>query len=137
MREIVIVGIGGFIGAILRYVLSSMIQNDSSSFPMGTLLVNFLGTLLLGMVVYSAEMFDFISQDIRLFLTIGVLGAFTTMSTFGLESFTMFEDGNYLMLGLYLAGTILLVFLGMFVAKSSVDLIGNVMQVPPPTNLLT
>jgi CrcB protein len=104
---------------------------------MGTLLVNFLGTFLLGMVVYSAEMFDFISQDIRLFLTIGVLGAFTTMSTFGLESFTMFEDGNYLMLGLYLAGTILLVFLGMFVAKSSVDLIGNVIQVAPSTDLLT
>ncbi|MHA1906403.1 MAG: fluoride efflux transporter CrcB [Candidatus Thorarchaeota archaeon] len=137
MREILLVGIGGFIGAILRYVLSSMIQTDGSSFPMGTLLVNFIGTLLLGIVVYSAEMFEFINQDIRVFLTIGVLGAFTTMSTFGLESFNMFEDGNYLMLGLYLAGTILLVFLGMFVARSAVDLVGNVIQVTPPSDVLS
>ena len=68
-----------------------------------------------------------------MFLTIGVLGAFTTMSTFGLESFNMFEEGNYLVLGLYLASTILLVFLGMFVARSSVDLVGNTMQLSTPT----
>lgn len=132
MREILLVGIGGFIGAILRYILSSMIQNDGSSFPMGTLIVNFIGTLLLGMVVYSAELFEFINQDIRVFLSIGVLGAFTTMSTFGLESFNMFEDGNYVVLGLYLASTILLVFLGMFVARSAVDLMGNTLQVAAP-----
>ncbi|MDF1537557.1 MAG: fluoride efflux transporter CrcB [Candidatus Thorarchaeota archaeon] len=132
MREILLVGIGGFIGAILRYILSSMIQNDGSSFPWGTLVVNFIGTLLLGIVVYSAELVEFINQDIRVFLTIGVLGAFTTMSTFGLESFNMFENGNYLMLGLYLAGTILLVFLGMFVARSTVDLVGNTLQVTSP-----
>ncbi len=132
MREILLVGIGGFIGAILRYILSSMIQNDGSSFPRGTLVVNFIGTLLLGMVVYSAELVEFINQDIRVFLTIGVLGAFTTMSTFGLESFNMFENGNYLMLGLYLAGTILLVFLGMFVARSAVDLVGSTLQVTAP-----
>ncbi|MHA2424212.1 MAG: fluoride efflux transporter CrcB [Candidatus Thorarchaeota archaeon] len=132
MREILLVGIGGFIGAILRYILSSMIQNDGSTFPVGTLVVNFLGTLLLGLVVYSAELVEFINQDIRVFLTIGVLGAFTTMSTFGLESFNMFEDGNYVMLGFYLAGTILLVFLGMFVAKSAVNLVGNIIQVTAP-----
>lgn len=129
MREILLVGIGGFIGAILRYLLSNLIQNDGASFPLGTLVVNFIGTLLLGLVVYSAELFEFINQDIRIFLTIGVLGAFTTMSTFGLESFNMFEEGNYLMLGLYLASTIFLVFLGMFAAKSSIDLLGNATHV--------
>ena len=85
-------GIGDFIGAILRYALSSVIQNDNSAIPIGTSLVNFIGTLLLGMVVYSAELVSFISPDIRIFLTIGVLGAFTTMSTFGHEAFTMFEE---------------------------------------------
>ncbi len=124
MREIVHVGIGGFIGAILRYVLSSLFQNENSSFPMGTLIVNFLGTLLLGLVVYSAELFEFISMDMRLFLSIGVLGAFTTMSTFGLETFKMFESGNYLMLFLYILGTVTLVFAGMFIAKSTVDWLG-------------
>ncbi len=124
MREIILVGIGGFIGAILRYVLSSLIQNDNSTFPTGTLIVNFVGTLLLGLVVYSAEHFEFISMDMRLFLSIGVLGAFTTMSTFGLETFRMFESENYLMLFLYIVGTVTLVFAGMFIAKSTVVWIG-------------
>ena len=124
MREIILVGIGGFIGAILRYVLSSFIQNDNSTFPTGTLIVNFVGTLLLGLVVYSAEHFEFISMDMRLFLSIGVLGAFTTMSTFGLETFRMFESENYLLLFMYIVGTVTLVFAGMLIAKSTVEWFG-------------
>ncbi|MHA1138284.1 MAG: fluoride efflux transporter CrcB [Candidatus Thorarchaeota archaeon] len=132
MRELVLVGIGGFIGAILRYVLSSVIQNDGSVFPAGTLLVNFLGTLLLGMVVYSAELVSFITPEIRIFLTIGVLGAFTTMSTFGHEAFTMFEDGKTIPLVVYVIATVLLVFLGIFVARISVNTISNSLQFNNP-----
>ncbi|MHA1495771.1 MAG: fluoride efflux transporter CrcB [Candidatus Thorarchaeota archaeon] len=132
MRELVLVGIGGFIGAILRYVLSSVIQNDGSVFPVGTLLVNFLGTLLLGMVVYSAELVSFITPEIRIFLTIGVLGAFTTMSTFGHEAFTMFEDGKTIPLVVYVIATVLLVFLGIFVARISVNTISNSLQFNNP-----
>jgi len=132
VRELVLVGIGGFIGAILRYVLSSVIQNDGSVFPAGTLLVNFLGTLLLGMVVYSAELVSFITPEIRIFLTIGVLGAFTTMSTFGHEAFTMFEDGKTIPLVVYVIATVLLVFLGIFVARISVNTISNSLQFNNP-----
>jgi len=132
VRELVLVGIGGFIGAILRYVLSSVIQNDGSVFPVGTLLVNFLGTLLLGMVVYSAELVSFITPEIRIFLTIGVLGAFTTMSTFGHEAFTMFEDGKTIPLVVYVIATVLLVFLGIFVARISVNTISNSLQFNNP-----
>ena len=125
MRELLLVGIGGFIGAVLRYVLSSFIQNENSTFPTGTLIVNFVGTLLLGLVDYSAEHFEFISMDIRLFLSIGVLVACTTMSTFGLETFKMFENENYLMLFVYIFGTVALVFAGMFIARSTVNLLGT------------
>ncbi len=128
MRELLLVGIGGFVGAILRYILSSIVQDNNSIFPVGTLVVNFVGTLLLGLVVYSAELVEFISPDIRIFLTIGVFGAFTTMSTFGLEAFTMFEDGKFLVLMVYIVGTVVLVFLGMFTAKVSVNLVSQSLQ---------
>ncbi|MFW9843424.1 MAG: fluoride efflux transporter CrcB [Candidatus Thorarchaeota archaeon] len=129
MRDLILVGIGGFIGAILRYALSNVIQNDSSAIPVGTLLVNFLGTLLLGMVVYSAELVSFITPEIRIFLTIGVLGAFTTMSTFGHEAFTLFEEGKTISLVVYVVATVLLVFLGIFVARISVNAISSTFQV--------
>jgi CrcB protein len=132
MRDLILVGIGGFIGAILRYALSSIIQSDGSAIPVGTLLVNFLGTFLLGMVVYSAELVSFITPDIRIFLTIGVLGAFTTMSTFGHEAFTMFEEGKTLLLVVYVVATVLLVFLGIFVARISVNTINNTLQLGNP-----
>jgi len=129
MRDLILVGIGGFIGAILRYALSSVIQSDGSTIPLGTLLVNFIGTLLLGVVVYSAELVSFITPDIRIFLTIGVLGAFTTMSTFGHEAFTLFEEGKTIPLLVYVIATVLLVFLGIFVARISVNAICNTIQV--------
>ena len=128
MRDLILVGIGGFIGSVLRYALSSVIQNDSSAIPIGTLFVNFIGTLLLGIVVYSAELVSFITPDIRMFLTIGVLGAFTTMSTFGHEAFTLFEEGKTIPLVIYVVATVLLVFLGIFVAKISVSAISNTLQ---------
>ena len=132
MRDLILVGIGGFIGAILRYALSSVIQSDSSAIPMGTLLVNFLGTLLLGIVVYSAELVSFITPEIRIFLTIGVLGAFTTMSTFGHEAFTLFEEGKTIPLVVYVVATVLLVFLGIFVARISVNTISGALQTTTP-----
>lgn len=118
MRDVLLVGLGGFVGAVLRYGFCGLFQSRSSSFPVGTLFVNFTGTLMLGVVVYSAEVLEFISHHVGLFLTIGVLGAFTTMSAFGLEAFKMLEDGNYFSLAVYIMGTISLIFISMFIAKN-------------------
>ncbi|MBS3793618.1 MAG: fluoride efflux transporter CrcB [Candidatus Thorarchaeota archaeon] len=126
MRDIVLVGLGGFVGAVLRYILSGVLQTEGESFPVGTLFVNFTGTLILGFVVYSAEFLDFISHHMGLFLTMGVLGAFTTMSTFGLEAFRMFESGNYVSLAVYIVGTIALVFIGMFIARNSAHVLCSI-----------
>ncbi|MFP3950847.1 MAG: fluoride efflux transporter FluC [Candidatus Bathyarchaeia archaeon] len=81
MRTIILIGIGGLTGAILRYTISGWAQNAHHRFPSGTLIVNIIGSLLLGLTMYLSEYSANISTDQRIFLTIGMLGAFTTMST--------------------------------------------------------
>lgn len=84
-----IIGIGGFIGAVLRYGVGGWIQGTTTTFPVGTLGVNTLGSFFLALIMYLSEYSGFFSDQTRIFLTIGVIGAFTTMSTFSYESFRM------------------------------------------------
>ncbi|NKB25239.1 MAG: fluoride efflux transporter CrcB [Kiritimatiellae bacterium] len=85
LANIFLAGIGGFIGSTFRYVLSACIQNMSSpsSLPYGTLGVNISGCLVIGFLGGYIEHRDFLSPEIRTFLLVGVLGGFTTFSTFG------------------------------------------------------
>lgn len=122
MHFLLLVGIGGFVGAILRYGVSGLIQGGEAAFPLGTLGVNVIGSFLLGFIMYSAEYGGFFPEETRAFLAIGVLGAFTTMSTFGYESFRLLENDEFALLGINIAGTVLLalcaVCLGKVVALS-------------------
>lgn len=95
MRTILIIGAGGFIGAILRYlaVLSMQVFKTRHNIPLGTLLVNVIGCLLIGVLAVAAENSKLLSAETRNFLVIGVLGAFTTFSTFGYESVSMLKNG--------------------------------------------
>jgi CrcB protein len=95
MRDILIIGAGGFIGAVLRYlvVLSTQIFKDKLPLPLGTLLVNVIGCLLIGVLATLAEQGHIISAAGRNFLIVGILGAFTTFSTFGYESVSLFQSG--------------------------------------------
>lgn len=117
MYKLLIIGIGGFVGAILRYIMSSWIQNGISSFPLGTLGVNFLGSFFLSLIMYLSEYKGLFSEEIRIFLTIGLLGAFTTMSTFSYESFRLLEQKETLLLGLNVFGTIALAFLAVYLGR--------------------
>ncbi|MDH5401836.1 MAG: fluoride efflux transporter CrcB [Candidatus Heimdallarchaeota archaeon] len=92
MIKILLVGLGGFVGAILRYVISGWIQKSSTSFPLGTLGVNVIGSFFLGFIMFSFENKGVFSDETRIFLTIGVLGSFTTMSTFSYETFQLWDD---------------------------------------------
>ena len=82
--RVLLVGIGGFIGSVLRYWLSGGIQSAAprSSFPYGTPAVNLLGCLAIGILAELAESRGFLRPDTRAFLFVGVLGGFTTLSAF-------------------------------------------------------
>jgi len=92
MQKIFYVGIGGCIGAVLRYLISSKI--GEAQIPMGTLLVNVLGGVLIGMIMEICISTEFISPNMRLFLTTGVLGGLTTFSTFSYETVQLFSKGD-------------------------------------------
>lgn len=123
MNAIILVGAGGFIGAVGRYLLSGWIQNGYSVFPFGTMGVNIIGSFILGFVMYMSEFSGVFSDETRIFLAIGVIGAFTTMSTFSYESFRMLEESNISGFFLNTGGTFILtlaaIWVGRIVAKIS------------------
>ena len=95
MLQVICVGIGGFIGACFRYIISMCIPKFLD-LPVGTLLVNVLGGFLIGLIMELSFSTDIISPNLRLFLTTGILGGFTTFSTFSYETISLFNDGSYL-----------------------------------------
>ena len=112
-----IIGLGGFVGAILRYWISGWIQSGFLTFPLGTLGVNFLGSLLLALIMYASEYRGLFGEEVRVFLTIGVLGSFTTMSAFSFESMKLLEQSEHMMFGLNLIGTVSLCLLAIYLGK--------------------
>ena len=91
LQQIGLVALGGSIGASLRYAISSWITYDS--FPVATISVNVLGSFILGIIALSVSQ-SLISTELALFLGVGIIGSFTTMSAFSLETIKMLQDGN-------------------------------------------
>ena len=91
------VGSGGFIGALARYALSGLVhrQVPFATFPYGTMAVNLLGCCAIGVIAGLAESRQLFGPEFRTFALIGVLGGFTTFSTFGYETFAMIRDAEY------------------------------------------
>jgi fluoride exporter len=112
-----IIGLGGFVGAILRYWISGWIQSGFLTFPLGTLGVNFIGSLLLALIMYASEYRGLFGEEVRIFLTIGVLGSFTTMSTFSFESMKLLEQSEHMIFVLNLIGTVSLCLLAIYLGK--------------------
>jgi fluoride exporter len=101
------IALGGIAGTLSRYGLEGWIQSrTTSAFPLGTLIVNLAGSLLLGFILRLATGATVITPDVRSGLTIGFCGAFTTMSTFSYESVTLLHDGDYLRAAGYMTATI-------------------------------
>jgi len=94
MRNIIMVGLGGFTGSVFRYLISGWIQklSDSPFFPYGTLGVNVLGCLLIGLLGGWADNAELFSPSGRLLLIVGLLGGFTTFSTFSYETMALLRD---------------------------------------------
>jgi fluoride exporter len=94
--KILSVGVGGFIGATLRYATSSLVSRftPQTQFPYGTFVVNMLGCLLIGFLAGVADSRDIFSTTSRAFVFTGLLGAFTTFSTFSYETMGLFQNGQ-------------------------------------------
>jgi len=120
MYSMLLIGIGGFLGAILRYLVSGWIQNINSGFPVGTLGVNFIGSFCISLVMYLSEYRGLFNEETRIFLTIGLLGAFTTMSTFSYESFRLLEQREISLLMINVIGTIMLTLLAVYLGRAIV-----------------
>lgn len=96
MNNLFLVGAGGFVGSILRYVISSAIQQvtKSASFPIGTLAVNLVGCFIIGFLSHLADTRGFFTPESRALVFVGFLGGFTTFSTFGNESVNLLRGGE-------------------------------------------
>lgn len=120
-----LVGSGGFAGALLRSGLSGFVyrQIPLSTFPYGTLVVNLVGCLAIGGFTGLAEARQLFGPEVRTFVLIGLLGGFTTFSTFGFESFALLRDGEFerglAYVGLHLVAGLALVWLGYSLASAS------------------
>lgn len=112
MKSLVLIFLGGGTGSVLRYLLAqSIYHRGATNFPWGTFAVNLLGCILIG-VFYTLASRIHLSNDIRLMLTIGLCGGFTTFSTFSNESLQLLKSGLYSSFFIYVTGSVVLGILG-------------------------
>ncbi len=97
--KILLIGLGGFAGAVLRYLTSYCIHKlvHEDTFPAGTLVVNMIGCFLIGLALCLASHTDSFNEDLKFFLITGLLGAFTTYSTFSHDTYVLLTEKSYLL----------------------------------------
>lgn len=122
MKSLILVGIGGAIGSILRYTtVNSINRIFNATFPLGTFIVNLIGCLIIGIIIAAAEKEQLINNEIKLLLVAGFCGGFTTFSSFSLENIQLLNLSNFSALALNIFGSVLLgvfgVWLGLNIIK--------------------
>lgn len=111
LRTLLLIGLGGFLGSISRFLIAlSLNRIFQSVLPVGTLAVNILGCLLIGIIYSLAEQKNMLSPELRIFLGVGFCGGFTTYSSFAFDKFSLIKTGDFLMLSVYVGAS---VFLGL------------------------
>lgn len=125
MRLILAVGMGGFVGAVARYLVGGWVQRLlPAAFPYGTLAVNLLGSLALGAVFELGTARGALAPELRLVLGVGVMGAFTTFSTFSLETFNLLREGSLMLAGVNVAANLVLCLAAVWLGIVLVRLMG-------------
>jgi CrcB protein len=122
-RSIILVGLGGFIGSVARYLVAVLLAGYTASvFPFATLIVNLVGCFLIGLLFALSDRGNLLSTEWRIFLTTGFCGGFTTFSTFSYESLRLIQDGEYLYFGAYVLASVLIglaaTFLGIILVRA-------------------
>jgi len=106
LKNLLLVGLGGGIGSMLRYVIWYYFRNPA--FPLATLLVNIAGSLVIGMVIGLSLKDAVFSNNWKLFLATGICGGFTTFSALSMENLEMLQEGKYFLSLAYICGSIVL-----------------------------
>jgi CrcB protein len=115
MKHLLLVGLGGFIGSVARFLVSKLnLSWHFFSIPMGTLTVNVLGSFIIGILVGISVKSDLISTDLRVFLMAGFCGGFTTFSSFSSENLMLMQNGQVFTVLIYTSLSILLGFLAVY-----------------------
>lgn len=124
LKTILLIGAGSFAGGVARYLISRAIQAASpSAFPWSTMFVNITGCLLIGLIYGIMERHDITGTGLKLFLTVGFCGGFTTFSTFANENYTMLSSNNFTGFAIYTSLSLLLgltaVHMGYMITKAA------------------
>lgn len=115
LKTIMLVGSGGFVGSVARYYISKIVQESSyTSFPIGTLSINIIGSLIIGLLLGLALKHPSFSVEWRMVLMVGFCGGFTTFSTFTSENLKLMQDGQFFYVLMYTGLSILLGFLAVY-----------------------
>lgn len=107
MLNILSVGLGGFVGAVCRYLIGLIPINEITTFPIKTFVINVIGCIVIGVITVAAARNTSLNPYMLLFLKVGLCGGFTTFSTFALESVDLMKNGNVMISFLYVFGSVL------------------------------
>lgn len=123
LRTILIVGAGGFIGSVMRYLVQVFVEKGiSSTFPWGTFVANIAGSFIIGIVFGLVNKGNFLSAEWRMFLAVGICGGFTTFSSFAYNNLSMLKEQAYGQFIWNVGGSLffglLAVYLGMILVRA-------------------
>ncbi len=122
MINCIVVGAGGFIGAVCRYLIGMIPLKEGCTFPIKTFMINIAGSFLIGIVAALAMKTDSLDSRIVLFLKVGICGGFTTFSSFALETTDLMKDGKMHLAAIY---TVLSVTLGVLAVFAGQGIVGK------------
>jgi CrcB protein len=115
------VGVGGGLGALARYCIAGWVQPAGATFDWGIFVVNITGGLLMGLIVEASALKLNLSPELRSFITVGILGGYTTFSTFSLDSALLLQKGQYGLAAAYIIGSVALsigaLFAGLWIVR--------------------
>jgi CrcB protein len=114
MGTVFAVGVGGGLGALLRYYVASLVQPAGYLFNWGIFFVNISGGFMMGLIIEASALRFNLAPDLRSFLTVGILGGYTTFSTFSLDSALLLQRGEYIQAAGYILGSVVLSILALF-----------------------